>query len=40
MPARSSRVIIPLLILVLAGLSVWAGWTYRMTERRVRDIDS
>jgi hypothetical protein len=40
MPARSSRVIVPLLILVLAGLAVWAGWTYRTTESRVRDIDS
>jgi len=40
MPARSSRVIGPLLIVVLAGLSVWAGWTYRTTETRVRDIDS
>jgi hypothetical protein len=33
-------VIGPLLIVVLAGLSVWAGWTYRTTETRVRDIDS
>jgi hypothetical protein len=40
MQARSSRVIGTLLILVLAGLSVWAGWTYRTTETRVRDIDS
>ena len=40
MPARWSRVIGLLLILVLAVLSIWAGWTYRTTETRVRDINS
>ena len=40
MPARLFRVIGLLLISVLAVLSIWAGWTYRTTETRVRDIDS
>jgi hypothetical protein len=29
-----------LILAVIAGLAVWAGWTYTTTEGRVRDIAS